>query len=212
VVKEFLVKENIFQELNQRLLKDSLLKIQVRCIRLDGLGFEHCWPKFGSLQVNGGLSSQEFRIPDPPNDQKKRKDEILDITALIKRGKNRIEIVQEQRNHEGYFNHPGQICAIFLVKIVQPHDIINFIKTNRVERPELSLKRAIAFFKKDGEGEEICEIETETAEQFGIRLQCPITYTTIKVPARGELCTHLQCFDIDSYIATNHQHRRWKCP
>jgi hypothetical protein len=43
-------------------------------------------------------------------------------------------------------------------------------------------------------------------------LQCPITYTLIRVPARGDLCTHLQCFDIDSYIKANHQHRRWKCP
>ena len=66
--------------MNQRFLKDSTLRVQVRCIRLDGVGFEHCWPKFGSMSVNGGASRQDFRIPDPPNDQKKRKDEILDIT------------------------------------------------------------------------------------------------------------------------------------
>lgn len=142
----------MFQDLNVRFLKDSNLRIQVRSIRLDGLGFEHCWPKFGNLQVNGGASSQEFRIPDPPNDQKKRKDDILDITQLIKRGKNRLEILQEQKNHEGYFNHPGQICAVFLVKLVQPTDVINFVKTHRVERPDLSLKRAHAFFKHGGDG------------------------------------------------------------
>jgi hypothetical protein len=50
--------------------------------------------------------------------------------------------------------------------MVQPQDIINYIKTSKVEKPELSLKRAMAFFKKegDGDGEDICEIETETAE------------------------------------------------
>ena len=123
--------------------------------------------------------------------------------------------MQEQKSHDGFFAHPGQICAVFLVKVVTPADISNFVKSHRVERPELSLKRARAFFKQgdcESEGDELQEIETETAEQILIKLQCPITYTPIRVPARGDLCTHLQCFDIDSYIATNHQHKRWKCP
>jgi hypothetical protein len=151
VAREFLVKEAHFGELsNSRFSKDSSLKVQVRCIRLDGLGFEHCWPKFGSLSVNQGAQSLEFRIPDPPNDQKKRKDDILDITAIVRRGKNRLEVLQEQRNHEGYFNHPGHICAVFLVKVVPPHDIVNFVRTFHIEKPDLSLKRALGFFRQGG--------------------------------------------------------------
>jgi hypothetical protein len=32
-------------------------------------------------------------MPDPPNDTKKRKDDIFDATALLRRGKNRLEIL-----------------------------------------------------------------------------------------------------------------------
>jgi hypothetical protein len=49
------------------------------------VGFEHCWPKFGSISINRGDYS-EFKIPDPPNDQKKRKDDIIDITTKVKKG------------------------------------------------------------------------------------------------------------------------------
>lgn len=34
----------------------------------------------------------------------------------------------------------------------------------------------------------------------------------IKIPARGELCKHLDCFDLETYLASNKQHKRWRCP
>jgi len=66
----------------------------VRCLRLDAIGFEHCWPKFGAMQVNK-TAHPDFRMPDPPNDQKKRKDDMFDITHLVRKGKNSIDIFQE---------------------------------------------------------------------------------------------------------------------
>ena len=36
-----------------------------------------------------------YTTPDPPNDQKKRKDEMIDITSLVRRGKNKFDIYQE---------------------------------------------------------------------------------------------------------------------
>jgi hypothetical protein len=57
-------------------------------------------------------------MPAPPNDQKKRHDEPLDITTIIRRGKNSLDSFQEQKDHSGYFNHPGHIVAIYLVKTI----------------------------------------------------------------------------------------------
>ena len=50
----------------------------MRCIRLDGVSYEHCWPKFGGMSINN-QKQPEFKIADPPND-KKRKDDFFDIT------------------------------------------------------------------------------------------------------------------------------------
>ncbi|CDW81262.1 miz zinc finger family protein [Stylonychia lemnae] len=213
--KEFVIKESLFAEITKfNNLKESSVRIQVRCIRLDTLGFEHCWPKFGGMSINNN-PHPEFRMPDPPNDQKKRKDDMYDITSLVRRPKNRLEIFQEQKNHDGYFQHPGHICAVFVVKVIQPHDIINFIKTQRIEEPQLSLKRAEQFFGNSSSGsadQDICEIETEFAQQVSTTTLCPITRKPIKYAARGELCRHLECFDLETYVNMNHQHKRWKCP
>lgn len=37
-------------------------------------------------------SHPDFKIPDPPNDQKKRKDDMFDITTFVRKGKNRFDI------------------------------------------------------------------------------------------------------------------------
>lgn len=68
--------------MNPRRPSKCSIRIQIRCIRLDGIGFEHCFPKYGFLQVNEAKNKHEFEIPAPPNDEKKRKDEIHDITGI----------------------------------------------------------------------------------------------------------------------------------
>jgi hypothetical protein len=67
--REFLFKENFYQEINKstNFGSSKTLKVQVRCIRLDGIGFEHMFPKFGRSQFNNA-NDKEYRIPDPPND------------------------------------------------------------------------------------------------------------------------------------------------
>lgn len=152
--KEFIIKESFFQQINTRRPNKSSMRIQVRCIRLDGIGFEHCFPKFGFMQVNDTRNQQEFKIPDPPNHEKKRKDEIFDITTMSTQGRNLINIFQTQKDHKGFYTHPGHVVAIFLVKIIQPHDIENYIKQYRTEDQALSLKRYKEFFGGDKSSEQ----------------------------------------------------------
>ena len=99
------MKENWFSEINKvtNFGSSRTLRVQVRCLRLDGIGFEHCFPKYGATMLNSS-DQKTYTTPDPPNDQKKRKDEMIDITSLVRRGKNRFDIYQEQRNHKGFFN------------------------------------------------------------------------------------------------------------
>jgi len=185
----------------------------VRCIRLDGIGYEHCFPKFGFCQINETRNQQEFKIPDPPNHEKKRKDEIYDITSISTQGRNLVNIFQTQKDHKGFYGHPGHIIAIFLVKIIQPHDIVNFIKSHRTEDLATSLQRYRSFFGgTQNNGSEVAMIENHETEQVTINLADSITMLPINVPARGEICSHLQCFDLETYITLNAKHKRWLCP
>jgi len=55
-------------------------------------------------------------------------------------------------------------------------------------------------------------VENQETEQVTINLADSITMMPITIPARGEICTHLQCFDLETYISLNAKHKRWQCP
>jgi len=45
-----------------------------------------------------------------------------------------------------------------------------------------------------------------------VSLKCPITYRRVNVPARGRDCSHIQCFDLESYLKLNVDEVIWTCP
>uniref|UniRef100_UPI00358F1F04 zinc finger MIZ domain-containing protein 1 n=1 Tax=Myxine glutinosa TaxID=7769 RepID=UPI00358F1F04 len=51
-------------------------------------------------------------------------------------------------------------------------------------------------------------------EQTAIKvsLKCPITFRRIQLPARGQDCKHVQCFDLESYLQLNCERGTWRCP
>ena len=53
----------------------------------------------------------------------------------------------------------------------------------------------------------------DPSSAVNISLRCPITYKRINIPARGQECKHLQCFDLESYLRLNGDRGgMWKCP
>lgn len=45
-----------------------------------------------------------------------------------------------------------------------------------------------------------------------ISLSCPISRTRIKLPVKGHVCKHLQCFDFWNYVEINTRIPSWRCP
>jgi len=45
-----------------------------------------------------------------------------------------------------------------------------------------------------------------------ISLKCPISFSRIKNPVRGNNCQHVQTFELDSYLSINCKHGKWECP
>lgn len=52
---------------------------------------------------------------------------------------------------------------------------------------------------------------SETPSQT-VTLKCPITFKKISLPARGQECRHLTCFDLESYLQINCERGSWRCP
>ncbi|KAL9230989.1 hypothetical protein vseg_006267 [Gypsophila vaccaria] len=45
-----------------------------------------------------------------------------------------------------------------------------------------------------------------------ISLNCPISYSRIKIPAKGHMCNHYQCFDLSNFVEINSKRPSWRCP
>ncbi|XP_074317559.1 uncharacterized protein LOC141653627 isoform X2 [Silene latifolia] len=45
-----------------------------------------------------------------------------------------------------------------------------------------------------------------------ISLNCPISFTRIRIPAKGHMCKHYQCFDLSNYVELNSKRPSWRCP
>ncbi|WOL00786.1 E4 SUMO-protein ligase PIAL2-like isoform X4 [Canna indica] len=45
-----------------------------------------------------------------------------------------------------------------------------------------------------------------------IALTCPISFKRIRIPVKGHLCKHHQCFDYDNFMEMNSRKPSWRCP
>jgi len=45
-------------------------------------------------------------------------------------------------------------------------------------------------------------------------IKCPLTFALIKTPVRGKQCTHLDCFNLETYAQVNQttKVKKWRCP
>ena len=53
------------------------------------------------------------------------------------------------------------------------------------------------------------EVEELVSE---ISLRCPLSYTRIKIPAKGSECCHVPCFDLEAILSYALQCNMWVCP
>jgi len=60
---------------------------------------------------------------------------------------------------------------------------------------------------KEHSGEDDIEVGSSK-----MSLKCPLSYIRIQTPVRSTMCTHLQCFEIDSWLQINEQTPQWQCP
>ncbi|KAJ3065015.1 SUMO ligase siz1, partial [Podochytrium sp. JEL0797] len=57
----------------------------------------------------------------------------------------------------------------------------------------------------------VADADVMTTEEH-VSLKDPVTRCRINVPARGNLCRHPQCFDLEYYLQLNQTHPTWSCP
>ena len=108
----------------------------MRCIHTNSQGFKHKFPKRAHIGIPG--TSFDLNLhPIYANLSKKREDRFIDITKLIKKGTNWIDISEIIAESERHKNINTSYFGIFLIKhftgkILNHAIILIFIEINKV--------------------------------------------------------------------------------
>ncbi|CAI4064252.1 hypothetical protein SUVC_08G1920 [Saccharomyces uvarum] len=95
--------------------------------------------------------------------------------------------------------------SCFIVEAFPPEILLEKI----LKKPKIIKQATIAYIKRtlnEQDDEDI--ITTSTV----LTLQCPISCTRMKYPAKTEKCKHIQCFDALWFLHSQSQVPTWQCP
>ncbi|KAK3500311.1 uncharacterized protein B0T23DRAFT_401761 [Neurospora hispaniola] len=138
------------------------------------------------------------------------KDLSIELTEMIVMGKNKVEAVIQNAPSPNFF------IAVELIETLRHSAIVNDVWTNRLI-PESKTLQII----KDRLGGSGADDEVSVAVPYlSIDLTDPFSSVMFHTPVRGGACTHLECFDLETFLNTRqvskvpcgHEGRACKCP
>ncbi|PWN39495.1 zf-MIZ-domain-containing protein [Ceraceosorus guamensis] len=114
---------------------------------------------------------------------------------------NSIE-VRYQTDRSGSHAPTSHAMAIALCRVTSPEELAANLAKERTHSKE----KVIAGMKRAADDDEI-EAGAQT-----FRFKCPLSYMTIKTPARATTCPHVQTFDAGAFYSLNETSPVWQCP
>ncbi|KAF6204060.1 hypothetical protein GE061_002400 [Apolygus lucorum] len=161
------------------------------CKLVEGKAKIDCFPSNMSVRVNGVFYMRNDSEPAGP----------IDITTHMKLSPH-VEnvVIVDQPNPLGLF-----VVAIILVKARNCSSLVKHLIQNRTRPANVTKEKIQAYH----EGLHGCDVAVTSTE---FSLTCPLSRKRFVVPAQGENCNHLGCFDLHVYLKLNAHTRRWLCP
>lgn len=168
--------------------------VEIRCLPLDRKGFTHQWPTEASILID---NSPTFTfMPQPQHLSRKRKD-IPGELPLLSQGPHLLHIYKKKED----INY---VVAIVMVQTCSAMEVLERLKVEKLEQAA-GLKLVASCLS------DTTDLATETLQ---LSLLCPLTHLKPDIPVRGTRCSHLQCFDLRSFVTLQETPKvnRWKCP
>ena len=199
---QFYLNKDVFKENNYLVIKCIKSNPQVNIKYNDS---EINFPQKSIIKLNN-LTIENFK-PDKPNNPKRRDKTIIlalseNVKNCLKKGLNLFycEFDEEYEDNE----HIKYIFNVYICEKLRSNTLINNEIQSQVKNYE---KNKFKSLKKSFN-------ECENSYKIKISLTDPILLKQIKIPVRGEKCTHLNFFCLESYLKNleNTEHRKLKCP
>ncbi|KAF4649701.1 hypothetical protein FOL47_001805 [Perkinsus chesapeaki] len=179
------------------------------------LSFHHVWPYSFLLEFDDGAGIKIL----PPEHLRKRRDAPLDITECIPTyqtdARFKVTIQQDPKLAYSANQRLHYVLAFVVCTPKEPADILAEVPVENCEQSSTRIK-SILCRKEDEDDLQISggsdEIDADTRS---LRLTCPLSYARMTYPARGQSCSHIQCFDLEWFIRSQKMmaafNNRWKC-
>ncbi|KAI9331493.1 hypothetical protein BDR26DRAFT_922107 [Obelidium mucronatum] len=94
------------------------------------------------------------------------------------------------------------VVVQFASRVALPQIVESLMRDRLIPKDSILAERR----QKISTDDDICLTEEH------VSLKDPVTRSRITVPARGNLCRHPQCFDLEYYLQLNQTHPTWTCP
>ncbi|KAJ9160601.1 Zinc finger MIZ domain-containing protein 2 [Coniochaeta hoffmannii] len=153
------------------------------------VGMETSWPEHITISLNGRPIAVRRR-------QHNSRDQPSELTPFIRQGINELAIAVAEPKRKT----PGQFAvAVEIVETRSHSSIIEHVWKNCVIQEDETLDRIKSRLSASRHDDDSVQI---VAEDLSIDLADPFSRVMFKTPARGAHCTHMECFDLETWLET----------
>uniref|UniRef100_A0A182P222 SP-RING-type domain-containing protein n=1 Tax=Anopheles epiroticus TaxID=199890 RepID=A0A182P222_9DIPT len=185
------------------------LELQLKCFHHEDRQMNTNWP--ASVQVSANSTPLEIDRGDNKNTHRP-----LYLKQVCQPGRNTIQITV------------STCCCshLFVLQLVH-RPSVNHVLHTLLKRNLLSAEQAVAKIKRTfpvshttnpnqplGDKDPLAGDASAASAKYQntVSLKCTLTSKRITLPARGHDCKHIQCFDLEAYLALNCERGNWRCP
>eukprot|EP00747_Dinoflagellata_sp_TGD_P167355 gnl/TRDRNA2_/TRDRNA2_191598_c0_seq1.p1 gnl/TRDRNA2_/TRDRNA2_191598_c0~~gnl/TRDRNA2_/TRDRNA2_191598_c0_seq1.p1 ORF type:complete len:680 (+),score=117.52 gnl/TRDRNA2_/TRDRNA2_191598_c0_seq1:141-2180(+) len=182
--------------------RDAGDNVEIRMLEIDAPRVRQAWP----LQLTCHANRTKVFTVDPPWQGHTRRDMPQKVTPALQPGDNAISV-------EMTSEHKNTSYALAVVHTTPRR--ISELTAQVVPCGEASGRRRICELL--ARRKPLCDSDDITClSSDKLSLVCPISLARVTKPSRGKHCQHLQCFDLETFLASNHRmaafNNRWNCP
>lgn len=192
------------------------LRLRARCCRLqahnssaesDWVTRESMWPEHIYIRFN----DHSLTIRRSTHNGK---DLPVELTDFVRAGVNKFEVATSNKGPTASDKGGNSFyMAVEIVETASHSDILKNVQNiGRLDR-EVTLARIRSRVNAvpDEDGIAIIDRTGDTTQELSIDLTDPFSAKIFEVPARGIACTHMECFDLETWLATRPTKQQIKC-
>lgn len=191
------------------------LRFRVRCCRLQSerqaaesvwITREMVWPDHIFMHFN----NQKLVIRRGSHNGK---DLPVELTDFVASGKNMFKVALSKPQIAPGKNDSVFYLAVEIIEAASHSAILKNIETTgRIDRDETLKKiRSRVTAAPDEDGIAVIDRTGVIARELSIDLTDPFSAKIFTIPARGATCTHMECFDLETWLTTRPIKQQIKC-